>query len=251
LSIPFEAACAAAGRIPSLTPGVFIWRRPARTQPAAAQVPSPGPLKILVAVGAPDEGKTQNTVLDMERELQTVLDAVENARMLGNAYVRILEIGSVEQIGAALRELSYHVLHLSGHGNQGIFELEDEDGNPEPTTAPQLAAQIRESGHPPTLVVLASCHSGRGDQESTGFAQGLLSGGVPAVLAMQTAVTDFYATALASSMKNWPGPKSRWPVGRPREVREIIRVFTNDPKSIEKIGRKASCQILGAGGVGK
>jgi hypothetical protein len=31
------------------------------------------------------------------------------------------------------------VLHLSGYGNRSVLELEDEDGNPVPTNAAQLA----------------------------------------------------------------------------------------------------------------
>lgn len=67
-----------------------------------------GPLKILVAVGAPDEDRT--LVLDQERELQNILDAVEAARRYENAEVRILEVGSPEQIGEALERDGFDVL---------------------------------------------------------------------------------------------------------------------------------------------
>jgi hypothetical protein len=325
LSIPFESARLTNGSVPALTSGVFVWR----TLPPPAHLttvqspPVPGPLKILVAIGAPDENKTQNSVLDIERELHTILNSVEKARNLGNAYVRILETGSPSQIGLALRELSYHVLHLSGHGNKGVLELEDEDGNPVPTTAAQIAESIRDSTHPPPLVVLASCHGGLGDNETSSLAQGLLAGGVPAVLAMQTSVSDVYCTALTGKFYEKlsideqpfpsralaaarreleharqnaspkPPPEYATPslflnggqeqpvlnraaeqvpvvapsrlaaagtvpllkedelIGRRREARTIIRVLTDDPKSIAEFGRKAGCQILGTGGVGK
>ena len=199
LSIPFEAARLADGRTPALIPGVFIWRREGREARATCErrSPSPGPLKILVAVGAPDEGKTPNSVLDSERELQTILNAVKRASGLDNAYVRVLKIGSPDQIGVALRELGYHVLHLSGHGNLGAIELEDEDGNPVLTTAALLAEKIRDSGHAPPLVVLASCKGGVGKRSGGQLCAGLLETGVPAVLAMQTAASDAYCTELA------------------------------------------------------
>ena len=57
LSIPFEAARLPDGRIPALAPGVFSWRRPAPANGAKPPAPSPGPLKILVAVGAPDRAR--------------------------------------------------------------------------------------------------------------------------------------------------------------------------------------------------
>jgi hypothetical protein len=199
LCIPFEAARLLDGRIPALLPGVFTWRRSPWNQglPLAQQSPPAGPLRVLVAVGAPDEGKTPNSILDNERELQTILDALEEARQLGNSYVRVLEIGSPDQIGAALREQSYHVLHLSGHGNKGVLELEDEDGNPIQVDAAKLSEKIRDSGHSAPLVFLASCHGGLADHETAGFAQSLLECGVPSVLAMQTAVSDSYASQLA------------------------------------------------------
>ena len=40
-------------------------------------------------------------------------------------------------------------------------------------------------------------------------------------------------------------------IGRRREMRQIIRVLTDDPRAIATTGRKAGCQILGTGGVGK
>ena len=328
LSIPFEAARLADGRTPALLPGVFAWRRLAGIKPDGSTASAPsGPLRVLVAVGAPDEGKTPNSVLDGERELQTILDALEGARRLGNADVRVLEIGSLEQIGSALRERAYHVLHLSGHGNKGILELEDEDGNPVRVDAAKLAGKIRDSGHGAPLVFLGTCHGGLGDHESAGFAQGLLENGVPCVLAMQTAVSDWYATELAGKfyeelaraerplasralalarrqledrrkesanaglaeaatpeyatpslflrgeeravldrsldqavVPDAPAPavtgavpllKVGELIGRRREARQAIRVLTDHADTVALLGRKAGCQILGTGGVGK
>ncbi len=326
LSIPFESArLPNSGPIPALLPGVFLWRRALSTSTPITKPPSPGPLKILVAVGAPDEGKAHGVVLDSELELQTILNAVQGAHDLGNAYVRVLEIGHPDQIGLALRQLGYHVLHLSGHGSSAnaTIELEDEDGNPVETTAATLAAKIKESGHPPPLIVLASCHGGVGSNGTASFAQALLTEGVPAVLAMQTAVSDAYCTALTGKFyeelshaeiplatralalarrtletarlqspekqppeyatpslflttaqdqpvltrtgDQSPVPEtSRKPsaglvpllpigdlIGRRQESRQILRILTDDPKATSQFGRKAGCQILGSGGVGK
>ena len=196
LSIPLESARLANGRAPALEPGVVMYRRLAGVT-AKQPPPRPGPLKILVAVGAPDEDKTPNTVLDMEGELQTILDAIEQARRYGNAHARILEVGSIDQIRHALEEQTCHVLHLSGHGNAGILELEDEDGAPVPAKAADIARAIRESGRLAPVVFLASCHSGSGSTETAGLAYGLLREGIPLVVAMQAAVSDRYATHLA------------------------------------------------------
>ena len=324
LAIPFEAARLADGRAPALEPGVRMVRRLVGSRSDSPD-PQPGPLKILVAVGAPDEGKTRNSVLDMEREVQAILDAVKDARELGNAYVRILDVGSLDQVRSSLQEQAYHVLHLSGHGNAGRLEMEDEDGNPVPMTADELADAIRDSGHAAPLVFFASCLSGSGSSETVSLAQGLLMRGVPAVMAMQTSVTDRYSTQLSAAFYaqlstgdrprasaalavarqglerqrsearargehiaaeyataslslscpeapvldrslNFARPveSSRKAasgvvpllsigdlIGRRAEVRRVMRVLTDDPRSVEEMGRKAGCQILGHRGCGE
>jgi hypothetical protein len=116
-----------------------MMRRPfglkGKAQPAFA-----GPLKILVAVAAPDEGLSSGAVLDQERELQNILDALEPARHLENCQVRILEVGHPEVIGNAIASDAYHALHLSCHGLPGALELEDEEGRALSATAAELLA---------------------------------------------------------------------------------------------------------------
>jgi tetratricopeptide (TPR) repeat protein len=198
LAIPFEAARLPEGRLPALEPGVRALRRHLGATAGAAG-PLPGPLRILVAVGAPDEGKTKNSVLDIESELQTILDAVDAARAYGNAEVEILEVGHPDQIRSALLEKSYHVLHLSGHGSAGTMELETEDGESWAVSAGDLADVIRAAHEPLPLVVLATCHGGVASTDTASFAQGLLEHGIPMVLAMQSTVSDWYATRLAGA----------------------------------------------------
>lgn len=40
-------------------------------------------------------------------------------------------------------------------------------------------------------------------------------------------------------------------IGRHKEARQMMRVLTDDPKSVSQIGHKSGCQVLGTGGVGK
>ncbi len=134
LALPFEAL-RQDGHTPALMPGVSLRRRVCGV-PAAAWVAPPSPLKILVAVGAPDEGQTGHAVLDLEHELQSILDALEPRAVQGNAEVRFLEVGHPQQIGLALQRDAYQLLHLSGHGGTGRIELEDEDGAPADHTRP-------------------------------------------------------------------------------------------------------------------
>ena len=154
LPLPFEAARLADGRLPALEEGVSVLRRLRDSlvdQPPSWD-PQAGPLKILVAVGAPDEGQTPNQPLDREAEMQAILDAVARAHRRGNAQVRVLEVADPEEIRRALTADTFHVLHLSGHGSPGAMELETEDGGASHITANNLARQLRESGRPLPLV---------------------------------------------------------------------------------------------------
>jgi tetratricopeptide (TPR) repeat protein len=191
--VPVEAGVLADGRIPALTAGVRFARVVSGT---ASRVPAamPGPLKVLVAVGAPDEGLTRSAPLDIEAEMGSILGAVGAAFTDKRAEVRVLEVANAATIAAALREDAYHVLHLSGHGSPSAIELEDQDGGVLPTSAASLAEALRATGAALPLVFLSACHSA-GD--SAGLATELVRAGVPRVLAMQAPVSDGYATDLA------------------------------------------------------
>lgn len=197
VSLPYEAL-----RVPGSDrllvdhPAVTMVRRPAGlVWPLAG--PLPGPLKILVAVGAPDEGKTASNVLDHERELQNILDAVEPAQRADNVEVRILEASDPATLRDALQRDQYHVLHVTCHGKPGALELDDEEGNAVEATANQLLDALRGSQRPAPLMFLNTCHGAADKDQTASLAESLLHGGVPAVLAMQTSVSDRYGTALA------------------------------------------------------
>ena len=127
LALPVEAARLPGGTLPALQAAVTVLRRHVGVT-ATSFEPAPGPLKILVALGAPDEGQTLASPLDLERETQHILDAVAEAARRGNAQVRVLEVSQPAEIQKALEQDTYHVLHLSGHGRPGEIELEDEEG---------------------------------------------------------------------------------------------------------------------------
>ncbi len=193
IALPMEAALLVSGRAPALHPGVRLWRRMTGAR-RGLPAPAPGPLKVLVAVGAPDEGYTPNVPLDVEAEMGSILEAVSPAVRDGRAQVRILEVADPDAIRDALAEDDYHVLHLSGHGGPREIELEDEDGQAVPVSADELVAAFQAGGKALPLVFVSSCNSG-GDSAS--LAVELHHQGVPRVLAMQAPVTDVYATALA------------------------------------------------------
>jgi hypothetical protein len=209
-----------------LMPGVSVYRRPVgdtADDPAALRPAPPGsagPLKILAAVAAPDETKTDNVPLDVEAEMQAVLEAVGEVAGHPRAQVRILEVASLAQIREALRKDRYHVLHLSAHGSAQTVELEDEDGNPVTVTADDLKAALRQAGRPLPLIVLSSCSGGSAAAQA--LAASLVGRGADRVIAMLAPVTDGYATQLARRLYQELAAGPELTAGQPLTVGQAL-----------------------------
>lgn len=197
LGLAFEAARLPDGRVLALQRPVVTLRRPLTSPAHTPHAPLAGPLKILLAVAAPDAAQGGGPLLDYEQETQNVLDAVRDAQTLENCQVRVLEVGHPKPIAEAFKRDAYHVLHLSCHGGPGVLELEDEDGKRVATSPEALLDPILETQRPLPLVLLNACHGGVAAAQTASFAQALLEGGAPAVLAMQAPVSDAYAIRLA------------------------------------------------------
>jgi hypothetical protein len=192
--LPVEAARLPVPGTPLLVglDGVTLYRRP--LEPPARLTPAlPGPLKILIAIAAPDEGKTAASVLDGERELDRILRALPEH----GAQARPLEVAGLNEIAGALAKDSYHVVHLSGHGSAEGIELEDEDGNPVIAAPADIVAAI-ERGTPLPLLFLSCCDPVTVADTAPGLAEALLSAGLSQVVALRGNVTDQYATSLAA-----------------------------------------------------
>ncbi|GAA2393850.1 CHAT domain-containing protein [Dactylosporangium salmoneum] len=185
--LPFELLRLADHRALSTVDGVRFTRAVTGVR-IADHPPAPGPLKILVAVGAPEH--TGMPALDVEAEMQAIVSVVGAV----GAEVTILEVAGPGEIAEALRRDAYHVLHLSAHGSPYGVELEDRDGNAVDVRAEDLVRVLRRGGRPVPLIVLSSC-GGAADADA-GLAVTLLRHGADRVIAMQTSVTDKYATAL-------------------------------------------------------
>ena len=231
LGLAFEAARLPDGRVLALEPPVVTMRRPLTVEPIV-HAALPGPLKILLAVAAPDEAAGGGALLDYEQETQNILDAVVPANRLENCEVRILEVGHPDVIADAMRADAYHVLHLSCHGGPGILQLEDEDGGVCPTPAAALLDAIKKTGRPLPLVLLNACHGGVSTGQTASFAEALLRGGVPAVLAMQAPVSDAYAIRVADAFYRFLAA---------RENLQPSRALADARKQIET-GRRAAVQ---------
>ena len=195
LALPFEALQLPDGRPLALIETVTLQRR--LLGPELRWEPLAGPFKVLVAVAAPDRGGGEAVLLDHEREVALILEALEPLRRIQSAQVRLLDVGHPEQIREALHRDPYHVLHLSCHGRPGELQLETEDGDAYPCTAGSLLQELRRAGRPLPMILLSTCHGATPAEAPASLAEALVRGGVPAVLAMQAAISDRQATALA------------------------------------------------------
>ena len=123
-----------------------------------------GPLRLLVAIASPEAGGGE--LLDYEDELARIVAAVESARK-GQAYVRVLNEGSLAAVSAALREdpEGFHVLHLSCHARPGELILETADGEADPVSAERLLEEGVPAGADLPMVVLSGCSTGLGARQ--------------------------------------------------------------------------------------
>ncbi|MFJ1768443.1 CHAT domain-containing protein [Amycolatopsis sp. NPDC088138] len=154
----------------------------------------PAPLRILVAISAPERGGGPE--LDYERELRNVVAAVRGARA-GDADVRVVPFATTAAIRAALDEAPAHVLHLSCHGGPGVLDLEDEDGSARAVTAEQLVEEAIPPGMMPPVICLAACYTDvPGEEGAPSLAASLVGHGASVAIGTETSVADWYATAL-------------------------------------------------------
>ena len=119
-----------------------------------------GPLRLLVAIASPDTADAE--LLDYEAELARIIAAVEPARKRGEAYVRVLNEGSLAAIHTALSEdpEGFHVLHLSCHARPGELILETPAGDPDLVTAARLLEEGVPAGTDLPVIVLSGCSTG-------------------------------------------------------------------------------------------
>jgi hypothetical protein len=158
------------------------------------------PLRVLVMISTPaDYGS-----LDAAAEWDRIRRAVEPLEHQGLVELERLPDGRYGTLVRRLRRRggkggggSVHIFHFIGHGGfhetrqEGVLVFENEQGRGEPTGVEALAEALA-AHHSVRLAVLNSCAGARASRRDAfaGAAQTLLQRGVPAVVAMQSEVTD-------------------------------------------------------------
>lgn len=157
------------------------------------------PLRLLVVIANPSDTPT----LAVEQEWARLSAAVEMLEARGLLQVERLDHATLMALQQRLRQQDVHLLHFIGHGafdpttQEGLLLFEEESRLSRPVSGQTLGTLL--GGHPPALVFLNACEGARTSTGNAfaGVAQGLIQQGIPAVIAMQTAVSDAAAIALS------------------------------------------------------
>jgi hypothetical protein len=193
------------------------------------------PIRILVAVSNPTGLGEQLAPVAVDQEVENVRQALSEFRQAGRIAVSVLpgHGGLSPELEASLVKDSFAILpgpttlealttqladhqvfFFIGHGafRQGgqtrgertaALFLEDENGGADPAPDHEIVAQLQALDPVPHLVFLVACQSGMrdiGDQHPlVGLAPKLIQAGVPAVVAMQDAVSMATARTLTNA----------------------------------------------------
>ncbi len=158
------------------------------------------PLRVLVMLSNPRD----YTELDAENEWRQLNEALSGLKDLGLVDLLRLDEATLEALQRRLRLQEFHVLHFIGHGGfseedqAGVLILETETGQGDPIRGENLGTVLHDH-EPLRLVVLNVCEGSRGSHGDpfAGVAQTLIQQGIPAVVAMQSKVTNKTALTLA------------------------------------------------------
>lgn len=169
-------------------------------QPESALTVAP-PLNILAVVADPSDVQK----LDVEQEWSRLQEAVRDLQTQNLVHLDRLPQATPGALQQRLRQADAHILHFIGHGlfdaqtSQGSLVFEQDTGQSLLLTGEQLGALLHDH-RALRLVFLNACEGATGDSSLSfaGVAQKLVQQTIPAVLAMQFAVSDAAAIALAS-----------------------------------------------------
>lgn len=173
-------------------------------------IPVALPLRVLVMVAAPRiivvDGEVRPVAaLDADGEWSRLQAATRSLQTRGLISLERLDDATLPALRAKLRPGHYHVFHFIGHsdmdaGGRGVllFEGIDDATRADVIDGAVLAQELAQEDTL-RLVILNSCHSARrlNDDPFDGVSSSLVAQGVPAVVAMQFAITDRAATAFS------------------------------------------------------
>jgi len=159
-----------------------------------------GPPQILIILSNPTDVEP---CLDVEQEWQQIRVAFQKLEEAKQVRLHYLPNVTKSKLQQYLREHKIDILHFIGHGfydeqnNEGFLVFENNDRQAELISAEVLATLLKD--YMPRLVYLNACETARSGLHVSlaGIAQKLIQKGLPAAIAMQTAVSDARAAEIA------------------------------------------------------
>jgi hypothetical protein len=162
----------------------------------ALDVPAPvrvsAPLRVLVLISSPSDVPELAVAHEEELLRATTADLVSSGRL----ELVVLTEATLSALQRALLD-TFHVFHFIGHGGfdetagEGVLVLERPDGTAHRVGASRLGTLLHDANGM-QLAVLNACEGARtsGRDAFSGVAQALVRQGLPAVVAMQTEISD-------------------------------------------------------------
>jgi formylglycine-generating enzyme required for sulfatase activity len=165
-------------------------------------LPMQPPLRILAILANFDD----LAPIDVAQEKQRMDAAVDGLRARGLVELAWYEDLTWRDLQRVLRQNIWHVFHFTGHGgfdselDEGYVVLADEQGDARKLTATHVGRLLADQ-HFLRLVVLNACDGARGSQIDvfSSTAATLVRRGMPAVVSMQTEISDQAAIEFARS----------------------------------------------------
>lgn len=158
------------------------------------------PLRILVMIASPEDYPR----LDVNGETQRLERSLEYLEQQRLVEVDTMSRATLAALQARLRQNEYHIFHFIGHGaydeahERGVLVMEDDHGLGQQVSG-ELLANLLGDHFSLRLAVLNACDGAGRSQRATslyepfpGVGEALVQGcpGIPAVVAMQFAITD-------------------------------------------------------------
>jgi hypothetical protein len=157
-------------------------------------------IKLLIVISNP----TDYALLDTDLERKKLNKALAKLSQVGDINIKYVQQATISNLLAVLETDEFHIIHFIGHGyfdentQAGGLVFEDENEKGVHISGKYLATAIQNE---PSLrlIVLNSCEGGVTSNSNifAGVAQGLVKKEIPAVLAMQYAITDQAAIVFA------------------------------------------------------
>ncbi len=116
---------------------------------------APEKITVLFIAASPED----QTPLRLDKEVREIQQRVRASEHRESVQFEVRLATQLGDIVQALNETRPHVVHFSGHGDQGALAFEDDDGRTKPLTNEMLGMLLRASSDRIRLMVLNSCRS--------------------------------------------------------------------------------------------